>query len=90
MLLEIGNMDQTQIHTHIFLCMCIYVVTKLIKINVKNKATSVSTLILTSYTQPSHINFSQNSIQKLLILSSNLKSENALAFLKHLSIYWTS
>ena len=50
MLLEIGNMDQTQIHTHIYLCMCIYVVTKLIKINVKNKATSVSTLILTSYT----------------------------------------
>ena len=42
-------------------------------------------LTVAPYIQPSYINFSQKFLQKLSIFSSNLKSENALASLKHLS-----
>ena len=43
-------------------------------------------MTLAPYIQPPHINSSYKCFQKLLTLTSNVKSKNALAFLEHVSI----
>ena len=56
------------------------IVTKINKSNVKKKLNPLQLLSLASYPKRSRINSSQTCFQKLSILSSNLKSENALAY----------
>ena len=64
------------------------IVTKINKSNVKKKLNPLQLLSLASYPKRSRINSSQTCFQKLSILSSNLKSENA--WLIQTYIYWTS